>query len=86
MTAFRKIDSCKACGAPIVWARTSAGKNMPVDAARSDDGNVLLFPVDRSAQLAVVMTKEEAAAKSVDRYKSHFATCPSAARFRKTKP
>ena len=26
------ITKCKACGAPIMWIRTRAGKSMPVDA------------------------------------------------------
>jgi hypothetical protein len=33
------IRSCKSCSAPIVWLKTVAGKNMPVDAdtVKADD-------------------------------------------------
>jgi hypothetical protein len=84
VTDLRKIEMCRACQAPIVWATTSAGKNMPVDAEPSDDGNVLLFPTVDHKVIAIAMGKREATmSKAKERYKSHFATCPSAASFRK---
>lgn len=82
MSALRRVEQCKACRAPIVWAQTLAGKSMPVDASPAADGNVLLFPLADRRWLAVVMTKDEAASKSDERFKSHFATCPNASAFR----
>ena len=84
MTDLRKIEKCRACQAAIVWATTSTGKAMPVDAAPSPDGNVLLLPTVDHKFVAVVVGKEEAEkSAAVERYKSHFATCPSAASFRR---
>lgn len=84
MTDLRKIDKCGACQAPIVWAQTSTGKLMPVDAVPVSDGNVLLLPTVDHKFVAMVVGKEEAASSAaVERYKSHFATCPSAASYRR---
>ncbi len=33
-------DRCRSCRAPIVWARTPAGRLMPLDPTPTDDGNV----------------------------------------------
>jgi hypothetical protein len=34
---------CKSCGVEIVWMKTSAGKNMPVDAGSFADPNATIF-------------------------------------------
>lgn len=34
-----KISECRSCGASIVWLKTEAGKNMPVDADTVDEGD-----------------------------------------------
>ncbi len=84
MNELRKIEKCKACEAPIMWAQTSAGKNMPVDAEPVGNGNVVLFPTAAKKLLAIVMSKTEADAwPGRERYVSHFATCAAAASFRK---
>ena len=83
MPLLRKVDRCKACEAPIVWAVTKAGKRMPVDVTPTEDGNVLLFPMADRQVLAIVFSLDEARAKSRERFKSHFATCVEAARFRR---
>lgn len=85
MTAeLHKIDRCKACEAPIIWSETSTGHAMPVDASPVDDGNVLLFPTADRKYVAIVVAKTEAGAwAGRERYKSHFATCPAAAAFRR---
>ena len=84
MTDLRKIDKCRACSAPIVWATTSAGKSMPVDAEPSPDGNVLLFATVDRKWIAIVMGKGEAAKSAArERFTSHFANCPSAESFRR---
>lgn len=56
---------------------------MPVDAVATHDGNVLLLPTIDHRFIAIVCGKEEAEVKSAERYKSHFATCPAAASFRR---
>jgi hypothetical protein len=33
------MSACRSCGAAIVWLKTSAGKNMPVDAETATAGD-----------------------------------------------
>jgi hypothetical protein len=83
---LRKIDRCSACEAPIVWASTSTGKSMPVDAAPVPNGNILLFPtVDAGRYVALVLGKVAAVSADRERYTSHFATCRYADLFRPRK-
>jgi thiamine kinase-like enzyme len=34
-----KLSKCSSCGASIVWLKTAAGKNMPVDAETVGDAD-----------------------------------------------
>ncbi|HMI85960.1 MAG TPA: hypothetical protein VK550_17805 [Polyangiaceae bacterium] len=73
---------CRSCGARIVWAKTPAGKAMPLDADPVTDGNIVLEE-DNAGAIAHVRS---AAFGGVGVFhKSHFATCPNAARHRKPK-
>lgn len=36
-------EKCRSCGAEIYWAKTEAGKLMPVDAEPAEDGNCVLY-------------------------------------------
>lgn len=58
---------CRACDAKILWARTAAGKLVPLDACPVAEGNM----------------RREMPDGSELRYLSHFATCPNADRFRR---
>ncbi len=79
---------CRSCGAPIIWARTEAGKPMPVDADPIDGGNVLLVatgtatPIARSHP-AVDPRIDGLAVEAAPRHTSHFATCPQAGKWRR---
>lgn len=81
------MADCRGCGASIVWAATSAGGMMPVDPmpAPERDGNVRLFTDDDGVHcevlgpLDIVAMPDEGASL----HRSHFATCPQAARFRR---
>lgn len=78
------VAVCISCGQIIVWAVTENGKSMPVE--RCEGGNVVLLPPGdpRVGPIAYVLKKGERGVKSLqDRYVSHFATCPFAARHRK---
>ena len=70
---------CRSCGAPIVWAKTSRGLSMPLDAAPVVDGNVAIRD-----GVAVVVDPgglfDERPGEV--RYVAHFATCPQAAQHR----
>jgi hypothetical protein len=64
---------CRSCSAPIIWAKTSLGKNMPVDATPTPAGNLLL------RDDGTVLTLGAAGAGAIGtRHTSHFATCPNA--------
>lgn len=70
---------CSSCGAAIVWAVTVAGARMPVDAAPSPKGNLVL----EGETVRVVPPPDLLDQRP--RHTSHFATCPDAAQFRKPK-
>jgi hypothetical protein len=42
MSVGFKTAPCRSCKAPIIWARTAAGKLMPVDPEPTEGGNVEL--------------------------------------------
>lgn len=74
-------DTCKSCGAAIIWARTSAGKPMPVDAALTRGANVRLRWEGSDVRADVV--KASLAFGSTDTRMSHFVTCPKADQWRR---
>jgi hypothetical protein len=78
-------SECRSCHAKIVWAVTTKGRPIPIDPEPVPDGNIILEPRGTSWRplppLATVWT--HGAQDGVVLYKSHFATCPAAAKFRK---
>ena len=72
------MSTCRSCGAAIVWAKTSTGKTIPLDAAPSPRGNMIL---DEQGVALVVPTLSGFGPWMI----SHFATCPNAAQHRKPK-
>lgn len=84
------MSRCKSCGAEIIWAATSQGKAMPVDAEPNPDGNVLVTKRSGMVPLATVMGRDKAgdmaellADDLSSAHTSHFATCPHAAAHRR---
>jgi len=78
-------EACKSCGAPILWAKTEQGHKIPIDEGPTLDGNIAIQPTDdRKGWLAFVAGPLEAVPGSSSiRRKSHFATCPNAAKHRR---
>lgn len=77
------MAECSSCGQRIVWVKTEAGKQMPVDPEPVSGGNLLLEAldgIDREWTAVVVQ-----AIPGVPMYRSHFASCPQAAEHRKRK-
>lgn len=79
MTA--ELAKCRSCGAPIRWgAVAKTGANMPLDAEPHAQGNVRIaadgFTLEVLAQADAIVCRD-------DLYRSHFATCPNAARHRR---
>jgi hypothetical protein len=69
---------CKTCHAPVIWAKTEAGKWMPLDYDEHEGGNVFLF-LNGKCKLG---RQEDATPQFATRHFSHFATCPDAAKHR----
>jgi hypothetical protein len=63
---------CKACGAPMIWARTGSGKAMPLDAQPNPAGNVELI-----GDSAKVWGTSHVWPPEQPRFMPHHATCPS---------
>lgn len=86
--------TCDACQAPLVWAKTTKGRNMPLDARRNErtgqlvaaefeNGNVAdtgQVAHGHRGQLVPVVAVVEPGPR---RWRSHFASCPHAERYRK---
>lgn len=70
------MASCRACGATIVWERTTAGKAMPLDEPPTAEGNVLVR--DGVAHVLGPLDKEalDPAVRQQLRM-PHHATCPN---------
>lgn len=66
------MSACKSCGAPVLWAKSPTGANMPIE--RADNGNLALV----GNEVRFVKPGEGA-------YASHFATCPAAREHRRPK-
>lgn len=70
------MANCHSCGAEIVWCRTVTGKASPME--RADDGTWII--VDGVMRRPVGELDD-----MLPRYKSHFATCKDAAKWRKAR-
>ena len=70
------MGRCRSCGAQIDWVVTARGKRIPLDRETSEDGNIVLA----EGTARVVQPGEY---PGEPRFKTHFATCPDAKRWRK---
>ena len=66
-----KISNCSSCHAPVIWIKTTSGKNMPLDAK----------PIKGSG--FGISNGTASKAYPGPNYESHFATCPNADAHRK---
>lgn len=82
------FSTCRSCGCQIMWIRTKAGKNMPVNpqfmsyrrAADGEKANEKIVTPSGDVVSANIVDHTEAEGYG---YISHFATCPGAANHRK---
>lgn len=87
------MSYCRACGRSIRWARTPAGKLMPLDAKPDPAGNVTLERVDPDnahpvlahvhAAAGLEQLRAEVDAGSLSLWMPHHATCPNWSRRRR---
>lgn len=79
------MSKCKACGADIIWIKTPNGKAMPCDSQKVYFKNTTPY-----GSLRLVLPDGRLASGEWDLesdqygYVSHFATCPSADKFRRS--
>lgn len=80
-------DVCRRCKAPILWATTDHGAPIPLDPTPTTDGNIALVHLGTGAVVAITLKTRELARLAGERelYMTHFATCPFADEFRKTR-
>lgn len=69
------------CGAVIVWAKTEAGRTMPVDVKATHKGNLRLVLEGDELRAYVAKPHDEPG----KRFLSHFVTCPDAGNYRRPK-
>jgi len=84
---------CRSCGAPIEWAITPDGKRIPIDVQAVEDGNILLSHksleeppvafVQSKSNIEILRSQAKLSGQPHVLFKSHFATCPNAAKHRK---
>jgi hypothetical protein len=74
------------CGADIIWVKTPDGtKMMPLDAEPTSAGqwSIISRPDDSGGRK--LMASRVGKDYGGDKYVSHFATCPNATKFRRTR-
>lgn len=83
-------DTCRGCGAPIIWIRTRDGKHMPcnpeeIEIDISGAKTTTIITDDGRLEFGSPVDPEDLfpPANTVKGWVSHFATCPAASKFRK---
>jgi len=73
--------TCKACGTPLIWAKTEKGASIPIDLqpARPEYGNIVLQYGLAGPPRADMVKPGHGT------HVAHYATCPEAGRFRRPK-
>jgi hypothetical protein len=83
------LGTCQSCGALFLWARTPAGKLMPIEPNRrpADDvtANVVAYRTGPGGTYARVLKTGELPDGNEWRTVAHFAVCPDAQLHRKTR-
>lgn len=75
------MSRCASCNAEVIWARTAAGKMMPVDASLNPNGTMVLTLHNGER----VVRAQNADDPAGPRHTSHFATCPNSASHRRSR-
>lgn len=70
------MSHCRSCNAPIIWALTETGRQMPIDERPDPKGNLELYRSGTSVRVRVTMPGQ-------GRHRPHFATCPEARSWRR---
>ena len=73
------MPACTTCGADVLFAVTTNGKRMPIDADPVPDGNLIVN--DGRVRVAT----EADLGRHGPRFRSHFASCKQAAQHRRAR-
>jgi hypothetical protein len=79
------MDTCRSCGAPIIWAHTQSEKRIPLD-AEPDPGGMITLTEDKWGRKRadfLKLTPLFPPPPADERYTSHFATCREATKWRR---
>lgn len=83
---MNRTTQCRACGADIMFIKSTAGKTIPVNAEeityRQTSGGSLKIVTPNGEVLSAEVETDPNKATGIG-YISHFATCPCADQFRK---
>ena len=74
------MPSCRSCQAPIRFAATTSGRQMPIDDKPHTEGNLVLY---RDGSGVLCCRAPRPGDEMRPKYHSHFATCPKASQHRK---
>lgn len=79
------MDTCGSCGKQIIWAISRHGIPMPFDAEPAPDGRYELVEGEDTEGHKVLLAQYRLQGALFDApvYRSHFADCPDADRWRK---
>lgn len=77
------MAKCRSCGTEILWIKTEKGKLTPVDAVPLMHIENEIVIRDDGKTMAVVYSNPPIAGDDHKYYRSHFATCPDAGKWRK---
>ncbi len=78
---MRAKPRCRSCDQEVTWVVTEAGRFMPLDPIPTAVGNVVLVDGPGGSKVARVV---DSLGDGVEpRWRSHFATCPQAKRWRR---
>ena len=76
------MSNCRTCGAAIRWARTEKDDAIPVDPEPHPEGNLILEE-DPESFMPRARVHRPLFDKETTLHRSHFVTCPDAAKHRK---
>jgi hypothetical protein len=74
---------CDSCQAPLIFARTQGGKQMPLNKQPDETGNVAAYQDHLGTWHARVLRKHQEPDAHEKRYLPHFATCSDPAAHRR---
>jgi hypothetical protein len=70
-----KLNECRLCHESITWAKTTNGKNIPLDPEPSEEGKYTVDDFDSRDPQATRLSYGEASSHTGPKYACHFDSC-----------